>query len=137
MVSLAVIATMWVEETRFQLASTALTVTVTGEPAVWVSGVPVLPVVVPGAAVSPGIRTCNFEAVPAVMTIPETVPVFEFPSVAVMFIVSAVLSLVLIVNVPELRVFVLSPNVPLPSLSNCTFPVPVIVTTVLLSAETV
>jgi hypothetical protein len=40
--------------TRFQLASTALTVTLNGTPADWVSGVPVLPVTVPGAAVSPG-----------------------------------------------------------------------------------
>ena len=42
--------------TRFQFASTALTVTLNGELAIWVMGVPVLPVAVPGAAVSPGAR---------------------------------------------------------------------------------
>ena len=40
--------------TRFQLASTALTVTLKALPAVWAEGVPVLPVALPGAAVSPG-----------------------------------------------------------------------------------
>ena len=60
--SLDVIVTVWVLLTRFQLASTALTVTVTGEPAVCVVGVPVLPLTVPGAAVSPGIKTCSLAA---------------------------------------------------------------------------
>src|ERR1051326_683155 len=41
---------------RFQLASTALTVTVNALPAVWEAGVPVFPETVPGAAVSPGAR---------------------------------------------------------------------------------
>src|SRR5216683_447638 len=45
---------------RFQFASTALTVTVNDVPAVWPMGVPVLPLVVPGAAVSPGASSCNF-----------------------------------------------------------------------------
>ena len=40
--------------TRFQLASTALTVTLNGVPAACGLGVPVLPLAVPGAAVSPG-----------------------------------------------------------------------------------
>src|SRR5436190_870308 len=39
---------------RFQLASTALTVTLKAEPAVCALAVPVLPLLVPGAAVSPG-----------------------------------------------------------------------------------
>ncbi|CAM3868844.1 hypothetical protein AQAU111925_10595 [Aquirufa aurantiipilula] len=43
-------------------------------PAVWAVGVPVLPVAVPGAAVSPGINTCNLVAVPAVTNV--LVPVF-------------------------------------------------------------
>ena len=43
--------------TRFQLASTALTVTLKALPAVWAEGVPVLPVALPGAAVSPGSRS--------------------------------------------------------------------------------
>ena len=40
--------------TTFQFASTALTVTLKEPPAVCADGVPVLPVAVPGAAVSPG-----------------------------------------------------------------------------------
>lgn len=43
--------------TRFQLASTARTVTASATPTVCAVGLPVLPVAVPGAAVSPGIRT--------------------------------------------------------------------------------
>src|SRR5438445_6012 len=39
---------------KFQLASTALTVTLKGTPAARGEGVPVLPLVLPGAAVSPG-----------------------------------------------------------------------------------
>src|SRR5438034_4204889 len=42
--------------TGFQLASTALTVTLKDVPAVCGVGVPVLPLPVPGAAVSPGTR---------------------------------------------------------------------------------
>src|SRR5258708_10233025 len=49
--------------TRFQLASTALTVTLRGVPAVWANGVPSLPVVVPGAAVSPGVSNCSLAKV--------------------------------------------------------------------------
>jgi len=45
---------------RFQFASTALTVIGNGMPAACARGVPVLPVGVPGAAVSPGTRTCSF-----------------------------------------------------------------------------
>src|SRR5438093_224304 len=45
--------------TRFQLASTALTVTVNAVPAVCAMGEPVLPVAVPGAAVSPGTNSCS------------------------------------------------------------------------------
>ena len=45
-----------IELTRFQFASTALTVTLNAPPAVCAVGVPVLPVAVPGAAVSPGRR---------------------------------------------------------------------------------
>src|SRR5215468_4344750 len=46
-------------DTKFQFASTALTVTVKAVPAVSAVGVPVLPVPVPGAAVSPGSKSCN------------------------------------------------------------------------------
>ena len=43
--------------TMFQLASTALTVTLKAVPAVCAEGEPVLPLAVPGAAVSPGARS--------------------------------------------------------------------------------
>src|SRR5947208_12241364 len=46
--------------TTFQFASTALTVTLKAVPAVSAVAVPVLPVVVPGAAVSPGTNNCTF-----------------------------------------------------------------------------
>src|SRR3954449_11012243 len=52
-----VIAIVSVEVTGFQLASTALTVTVKLEPAVCALGAPVLPVPLPGAAVSPGVSS--------------------------------------------------------------------------------
>ena len=50
--------------TLFQLASTALTVKSKGTPTFSLLGVPVLPVVVPAAADSPGIRICNFVTEP-------------------------------------------------------------------------
>ena len=59
------IATVSVEVTGFQFASTALTVTLNAEPAVCALGVPVLPEAVPGAAVSPGSRIWSFANAPA------------------------------------------------------------------------
>ena len=64
--------------TKFQFASTAFTVTFKDVPAICVVGIPVFPVVVPGAAVSPGINTCNFDAVPA-FTVKVAVPVIAEP----------------------------------------------------------
>src|SRR5437762_10889652 len=49
---------------KFQFASTALTVTLNGAPADCATGEPILPVVVPGAAVSPGARICNLVNAP-------------------------------------------------------------------------
>src|SRR5882672_6324974 len=46
--------------TRFQKASTALTVTPKLTPASWALGVPVLPLALPGAALSPGTSNCNW-----------------------------------------------------------------------------
>src|SRR5436190_85360 len=57
--SLEVRPTVWVLLTRFHAASTDRMVTVNEVPAVRAVGVPVLPVKVPGAAVSPGMRICN------------------------------------------------------------------------------
>ena len=51
--------------TRFQFASTALTVTVNAMPAVRALGAPVLPVALPGDAVSPGTNNCSFANAPA------------------------------------------------------------------------
>ncbi len=52
--SVVVMPTVWVLLIRFQFASTALTVTLKAVPALCALGVPVLPLAVPGAAVSPG-----------------------------------------------------------------------------------
>src|SRR6266699_1910797 len=64
--SLEVIPTVWVLLTRFQFASTALAVTLNAVPEGWAAGVPLLPVALPGAAVSPGTSTCNFTNAPPV-----------------------------------------------------------------------
>ena len=69
LLSLAVIVTLGTAlPARFQFASTALTTMplAMAVPAIWSSGVPVLPVGVPGAAVSPGSRTSNLVAASAV-----------------------------------------------------------------------
>ena len=50
--------------TRFQYASTPLTVILKDVPAVRAVGDPVFPEKVPGAAVSPGTRSCSFERRP-------------------------------------------------------------------------
>ena len=59
--------------TRFQSASTARTVTLKELPAVSAVGVPILPVAVPGAAVSPGANSCSFTNAPALTGIEELV----------------------------------------------------------------
>src|SRR6185436_12189695 len=46
--------------TRFQKASAALTVTAKELPTIWALGVPVLPLRLPGAALSPGTSNCNW-----------------------------------------------------------------------------
>ena len=68
--------------TKFQSASTALTVTVKAVPAVWAVGVPVLPVAVPGAAVSPGTRICSLANGPGltVWVTTDDVLVMKLPS---------------------------------------------------------
>src|SRR5712691_6814361 len=79
------------EPTRFQLASTALTVTLNGASAVSAVGVPVLPVAVPGEAVSPGINSCSFAKAPAfTVTLAVVYPVNPV-ALAVMVRVPAVL----------------------------------------------
>jgi len=80
--SLHVMATVSVILIRFQFVSTARTVTVNDEPAIWAEGEPVLPVVVPGAGVSPGIKSCNCATGPTAIMVkghartnPATMPV--------------------------------------------------------------
>src|SRR5205823_3090359 len=74
------------------------------------------------------------DAAPGFTVIALDVPALLLVSVAVSVTDSTLLSFVEIVNVPLVSVFVLSPNVPLPSLSNCACVVLlVIVTTVELS----
>ena len=69
------------ELTRFQFASTAFTVTLNAVPAVRAVGVPVLPVAVPGAAVSPGSRICSFVNAPGFTVVAGLVFAVFVPSV--------------------------------------------------------
>ena len=78
--SLEVIATVSFVFTTFQFASTELTVTLKAVPAVCVEGVPVLPLAVPGAAVSPGANNCSLVKVPAVTEIDGLVLAVFVPS---------------------------------------------------------
>src|SRR5438046_1464593 len=57
----------------FQFASTALTVTLKAVPAVRAVGVPVLPVELPGTAVSPGTTSCILAKAPGLTGIAELV----------------------------------------------------------------
>ena len=67
--------------TGFQFESTEFTVTVTAAPAVCVFGVPVLPVGVPGAALSPGTSNCSLANAPGVTVIDDELAVL-LPSLA-------------------------------------------------------
>src|SRR5437763_1797645 len=66
----------------FQLASTALTVRLKAGPAVWVLGVPVLPLAVPGAALSLGRSSCSLANAPALTVIGGLVLAVFVPSMA-------------------------------------------------------
>src|SRR5437016_6017867 len=79
--SVEVMATVSLVLTRFQLASTALTVRVNAEPAVCELGLPVLPVAVPGRAVSPGASNCNLAKAPALTVMAALVLPLLVPSV--------------------------------------------------------
>src|SRR5215471_15787887 len=78
--SLEVTATVSLVLTTFQLASTALTVTLNAVPAVWPEGAPVLPLAVPGAALSPGTNNCSFTSAPALTLIEGLVLLVLLPS---------------------------------------------------------
>src|SRR5438034_987996 len=90
----------------FQLASTALTVTLKALLALCAVGVPVLPVAVPGAGVSPGANTCNFTNAPGLTVIAGLVLAVLAPSVrseAVRVCEPAVVNVTLRVWVPETK----------------------------------
>src|SRR6266404_3845763 len=75
--------------TMFQLASTALTVTLKAVSGDWTLGVPVLPLAVAGAAVSPGANTCNCVNGPALTATFEEVALLKLPLPKLIVIVSA------------------------------------------------
>src|SRR6266481_5804053 len=79
--------------TRFQLASTPLTVTLKESKEYCAVGAPTLPAAVPGAGVSPGARICNLAKAPAVTVTLVLVLADRTPatSVAVMVPVPALL----------------------------------------------
>src|SRR5439155_9686591 len=109
MVSLAsvvVMPTVSVPMARFQFASTALTVTLKAVPAICAAGVPLLPVALPGAAVSPGTSSCSFTKAPALTVMAGLVLALLLPSVtsvAVKVREPAVLNVTLRVRVPETK----------------------------------
>src|SRR6266581_4507418 len=67
--------------TRFQFTSTALTVTLKGVAAAWALGVPVLPLIVPGVAVSPGTNNWSLVKAPTLTVIKGVVLALLAPSV--------------------------------------------------------
>src|SRR6185369_472277 len=91
---------------KFQLASTALTVTLNGALATWVMGVPVLPVAVPGVAVSPGTRICSLVKAPALAVMVGLVFAVLVPSVTLLAVtvqLPAVLKVTVKFLVPEAK----------------------------------
>src|SRR5439155_1100185 len=83
---------------------TALTVTLKAVPAAWAMGVPVLPVAVPGAAVSPGTNNCNFAKGAPFTGMEELVLALLLPSVtslAVTVRLPVVFNVTLKVRLPE------------------------------------
>src|SRR5436190_1479828 len=104
--SVVVMPTVSVLLARFQFASTALTVTLKAVPAICAAGVPVLPVALPGAAVSPGATSCSFTKAPALTVMDGLVLALLLPSVtsvAVKVREPAVLNVTLRVRVPETK----------------------------------
>ncbi len=63
------------DETTFQCASTAFTVTLNDEPAVCADGDPVFPVALPASVLSPGVSSCSFVTAPgSTVTLEDAVP---------------------------------------------------------------
>ena len=80
LVSLEVIATMSFVLIGFQAPSTELTVTEKAVATVCAVGEPVLPLALPGAAVSPGISSCSLAKAPAVTVVAGEVFAVLVPS---------------------------------------------------------
>jgi len=101
--SLEVIPTTSFVLIKFQLASTAFTVTVKPLPAVCATGVPVFPVSVPAAADSPGTSNCTLANAPALTVIAGLVLAVLPPSV---------MSLAVNVQLPAVRFVTLNTLAP-------------------------
>src|SRR5437867_4993452 len=114
---------------KFQFASTALTVTLKAVPAICAVGVPVLPVAVPGAAVSPGAKSCNFVNVPGLIAIGSESTLLKpvLVKLMVMFVARLCERLAKVTTPAAAVMFVVPCKVPLPALREA-------LTTVLLSA---
>src|SRR5439155_14839120 len=90
--SLDVIATLSLTfVVKFQNASTALTVTLNAVPAVRAVGVPVLPVALPGDAVSPGTSSCSFANAAGLIATTLEVALAKLPLVKAIVILVAAL----------------------------------------------
>ena len=114
-----VIPTMSVTLVRtFQKGSTALTVMLNAAPAVCGRGVPVLPLVVAGAAVSPGTRSCSLAKAAGLTTIGSDSALVRPVAVKlmVMFVATLCERLLKVTRPPAAVMFVVPCKVPLPAL---------------------
>src|SRR5260370_16626071 len=102
--------------TVFQKVSTAFTVALKAAPAVRVLGVPVLPLTVPGALVSPGARSWSWTNAAELTTMLLETALLRLPLVNFRLIVVATLSerLVKVTSPLPAVIFVVARNVPLP-----------------------
>src|SRR5437879_5457573 len=88
--SLDAMAAVSLVATRFQFASTEFTVTLKAAPAVCAEGVPVFPLGVPAALLSPGTRICNLANAPALTVIAGLVLTGLLPSLLSTAVISQV-----------------------------------------------
>src|ERR1043166_8125629 len=104
--------------TRFQFESTALTVTLKAVPAVRAVGVPVLPVALPGEAVSPGTNNNSLANAAGLMAIEsEVAPVRPLLEKLIVMLVATLWARLANVTTPATAVRVVVPcKVPLPAL---------------------
>src|SRR5438093_133531 len=87
--------------TKFQFASTAFTVIGNAVKTLWAVGVPILPLLLPGAAVSPGASNCNLRKAPAFTVIAGLVLGVRAPLLAVMVAVPTVFNVTPKTFVPD------------------------------------